>query len=94
MNEQALRHKIKKELIIKIFIVLFKNKPPEKGYLTEFCEVKKPRMVDGVAMIITLHNQNGRGEITFLGKDISFMNSASVHIWKASLSKKSWLQHI
>lgn len=51
-------------------------------------------MVDGVAMIITLHNQNGRGEITFLGKDISFMNPASVHIWKASLSKKSWLQHI
>lgn len=27
-------------------------------------------MVDGVAMIISLHNQNGRGEITFLGKDI------------------------
>lgn len=48
-------------------------------------------MVDGVAMIISLHNQNVWGEITFLGKHISFMNPASVHIWKASLSNKSWL---
>lgn len=51
-------------------------------------------MVDGLAMIISSHNQNGRGEITFLGKYISFMNPAPVHIWQASLSKKSWLQHI